>query len=78
MTRYHNHAGWFAEIPRELKEDFCSIYPGRSNIRKFTIACVTWAIRYRPNINTLIEDLEHEYNPKRVGAVGTREGPSGS
>lgn len=54
MTRKRGiYAGWFAEIPKELKEEFTKIYPGRKSIRLFTVAFVSWAIRHRPDIEAL-------------------------
>jgi hypothetical protein len=43
-------AGWFAEIPRELKQEFTRLYPRRRDIKLFTVAFVSWAIRVKPDI----------------------------
>lgn len=46
-----DYAGWFAEIPRELKEQFTSMYPNRRDIKLFTVAFVSWAVRVKPDIH---------------------------
>lgn len=62
------YAGWYAEIPRELKEEFVRIYPGRRSIRLFTVAFVSWAIKHRPDIEALNRKWTSE-NPKKKTQV---------
>lgn len=47
------YAGWFVEIPPELKAEFQRLYPGRRSMKVFTIAFVSWAIRVKPDLATL-------------------------
>ena len=41
-------AGWFVEIPAELKEQFRRVYPRRAQMRKITIIAIQYALRRRP------------------------------
>ena len=43
--------GWYVQVPPELKAEFQKLYPGRSAMRKLTIAAIEWAIKVRPTIN---------------------------
>lgn len=61
MSR-QNKAGWFAEIPKDLKAEFSALYPGRSNVRRFTIAFVSWAIREKLPLETLEKKLKGGLN----------------
>lgn len=46
-------AGWFVEVPRDLKKEFELLYPGRSAKKKLTIAMIRWAIRVRPDLDVI-------------------------
>lgn len=47
------YAGWFVEVPRDLKEEFQRLYPGRAAMKKLTVAFIKWAIRMKPDLDTL-------------------------
>lgn len=75
MTRKRGiYAGWFAEIPKELKEEFTRIYPGRKSIRLFTVAFVSWAIRHRPDIEALHRKWATEAQSNAKTDKSTEEG----
>ncbi len=38
-------AGWFVEVPPELKEEFKAYYPGRSAMTRVTIIAIKMAIK---------------------------------
>jgi len=39
------YSAWFVEVPPELKKEFKAYYPGRSAMRKITIAAIRFAIK---------------------------------
>lgn len=71
------HATWFAEIPVELKAEFVRLYPGRRSIRLLTVAFVTWAVRHKPDLETLAEKyVNHSKvtSPEAEGHLSDTEG----
>jgi len=42
-------AGWYVEVPISLKNEFKTLYKGRSAMRKLTIAAIQFAIKNHPN-----------------------------
>lgn len=54
------HAGWFVEVPVELKKEFERCFPGRAAKRKLTIAAIRKAIQLRAEINPPLEEKPKE------------------
>jgi len=49
MPKREAQAGWFVEVPISLKNEFKTLYKGRSAMRKLTIAAIQFAIKNHPN-----------------------------
>ena len=74
------YAGWYAEIPKELKQRFQELYPGRRSVRLFTIAFVSWAVRVRPDLDALVVkwangEIGNEENLNEAGQLRTGSTP---
>lgn len=59
MVASSDTAGWFVEVPKELKDEFKRIYPGRRQMKLLTLAAIQYALRERPTHLTNIPSCEN-------------------
>lgn len=42
--------GWYVEVPRELYDEFCRLYPHKGSKNALTVAAIEHAIRCAPSV----------------------------